>query len=105
MKANLCNTCREPMPQERIARCKSCCAKHGAEDFTEEVHYGAFSGGDPRNFWPDPEMSTESEIRAWKAACELAAWDPGACNLPPSGGAVLVGGKAVAFTDKASLGY
>lgn len=41
----------------------------------ESVSYGAFPGGDPREFTPDEECSTEEEREAWKAAC--AAWDRG----------------------------
>ena len=37
--------------------------------------YGFFSGGDPRDFIPDPEVCTPEEIASWKADCE--AWDKG----------------------------
>jgi hypothetical protein len=37
-----------------------------------ESGYGAFNGGDPRKFFPDPDCSSEKEIAAWKAACEEA---------------------------------
>lgn len=37
------------------------------------VGYGGFHGGDPRNFTPDPECSTEAERAAHRAACER--WD------------------------------
>lgn len=37
--------------------------------------YGGFCGGDPRDFHPDPECSTEEERVHHKAACE--AWDRG----------------------------
>ena len=33
--------------------------------------YGFFPGGDPRDFTPDPEASTEEERRNHKRACEL----------------------------------
>jgi hypothetical protein len=41
----------------------------------EESSYGHFHGGDPRNFSPDPESSTEAEQAAHLAAC--AAWSSG----------------------------
>lgn len=37
--------------------------------------YGSFLGGDPRNFHPDPECSTDEEREAHRQAC--AAWDRG----------------------------
>ena len=42
---------------------------------TREPCYGAFPGGDPRGFQPDPEMSTAAEREAWARDC--AAWDRG----------------------------
>jgi len=41
----------------------------------EDVGYGNFPGGDPRDFSPDPECSTGVEQANHKAACE--AWDRG----------------------------
>ncbi len=38
--------------------------------------YGAFPGGDPRDFTPDPECSTDAEREAHRRAC--AIWDAGA---------------------------
>lgn len=32
--------------------------------------YGFFPGGDPREFTPDSEMCSNSEIQAWKEACD-----------------------------------
>lgn len=40
-----------------------------------ETTYGGFHGGDPRDFKPDPECSTQEERAAHRAACE--AWDRG----------------------------
>lgn len=37
--------------------------------------YGYYNGGDPRDFSPDPECCTETELAAHKAACE--AWERG----------------------------
>lgn len=38
-----------------------------------EAVYGGFHGGDPRQFHPDAEECTDSEIESHRAACEL--WD------------------------------
>ncbi len=38
-----------------------------------DVTYGLFHGGDPRNFSPDPDCSTEDERAAWEADCK--AWN------------------------------
>lgn len=38
-----------------------------------DVGYGGFHGGDPRDFTPDPECSTEAEQANWRAACESFA--------------------------------
>ena len=46
----------------------------------EECGYGAFPGGDPRAFTPDPECSTEAEREAHRRAC--AVWDVGAQRWP-----------------------
>lgn len=37
--------------------------------------YGFFIGGDPRDFTPDPECSTEAERERHRLACD--AWDRG----------------------------
>lgn len=50
-----------------------------------ESCYGSFCGGDPRDFSPDPECTTPTEMENWRKACEAAevAANP---NLPcPSG--------------------
>jgi hypothetical protein len=36
------------------------------------ANYSPFTGGDPRNFSPDPECSTEEERQRHREAC--AAW-------------------------------
>lgn len=48
--------------------------------------YGAFPGGDPRRFTPDPECSTPEEREAHRAACELAEKhaSPGTRDLEPA---------------------
>ena len=46
-----------------------------AETFT----YGAFPGGDPRQFTPEPSESTDEEREAHRAAC--ARWDAAATPL------------------------
>jgi hypothetical protein len=46
--------------------------------FAEEMtgpNYGPYIGGDPHNFSPDPQDSTEQEREAHRTACE--AWDRG----------------------------
>lgn len=37
--------------------------------------YGAFQGGDPRDFTPDESSCKPEELAAWRAAC--AEWDAG----------------------------
>lgn len=44
--------------------------------------YGYFPGGDPRNFFPDPECSTDKEREDHKAACD--AWDAQQKSEPES---------------------
>lgn len=48
------------------------------------VMYGNFPGGDPNNFSPDPECSTEAEREAHKKACE--AWNRGEFPTIHTGG-------------------
>ena len=38
-----------------------------------QCSYGFFLGGDPRDFTPDPESTTEEEYMRWKADCEAFA--------------------------------
>jgi hypothetical protein len=47
---------------------------------SEDTGYGFFPGGDPNNFTPDPECSTEEERERHKQAC--AAW-PEVLNPAP----------------------
>lgn len=49
---------------------------------SEETGYGFFCGGDPNDFTPDPECSTEEEQARHKAACE--AWNAGKGNPNPA---------------------
>lgn len=58
--------------------------EHVAEDCDMRTGYGAFPGGDPRDFSPDPECSTEQERAAHAAAVERANADEGARDLEPS---------------------
>ncbi len=95
---NLCNACREPMPEERIARCEPCCLRVGTEGYHSAARYGSFEGGDPRNFTPDPEACSDAQHAAWEAACVLAKRDVGARDLPPSGR------FNNGFTDKSAFG-
>lgn len=49
-----------------------------------QLHYGHFTGTDPRTFSPDYELCTEQEIQNWKEDC--AAWDRGENPpAPPAG--------------------
>ncbi len=50
----------------------------------KEITYGCFHGGDPREFTPDPECCTETEIANWKRDCE--AWDRGETTEVPVSG-------------------
>lgn len=55
-----------------------------AESCEMREGYGAFHGGDPRDFTPDPECSTEEERAAHAAAVAKAETDESARNLEPS---------------------
>jgi hypothetical protein len=48
----------------------------------EDSHYGYFCGGDPNDFSPDPEASTDEERACHKGACE--AWNAGKGNPNPA---------------------
>lgn len=50
----------------------------------KEPVYGMFHGGDPREFSPDPERSTEAERTLHKEHC--AAWDRGEITTVPVSG-------------------
>jgi len=64
--------------------------------FVEQESYGAFPGGDPRLFHPDPECSTAREREAHRLACE--AWERG--ERPEiEGGCSLVRSLASAKTE------
>ena len=41
----------------------------------EQMSYGFFPGGDPRNFTPDFESCSEKEINDWEEACQQ--WNEG----------------------------
>ena len=45
--------------------------------------YGVFQGGDPRNFTPDPECSTEAERQRHQEACTKWQWEAGELKSPP----------------------
>ena len=49
---------------------------------SEDASYGFFCGGDPNDFTPDPESSTDEEQARHKAACE--AWNFGKGNPNPA---------------------
>jgi hypothetical protein len=48
-------------------------AMRAVEDLAEDQSYGGFLGGDPRDFDPDPECSTEEERATHKRDCEAMA--------------------------------
>ena len=48
----------------------------------QDSTYGFFHGGDPRDFSPDPEASTEEERQRHLAAC--ASWSAGKGNPNPA---------------------
>lgn len=50
---------------------------------SEDTGYGFFPGGDPNDFHPDPECSTEEERARHKEACELFAAGKGNPNPAP----------------------
>lgn len=53
-----------------------------AEDEAASPVYGFFTGGDPRDFTPDPECSSDEERAAHKAACEARNADDAVPFLP-----------------------
>lgn len=67
-------------------------------------HYGAFNGGDPRAFEPDPECSTEVERKRWVEACERAEADANACMLDPSHTIHFSENGQVIHTETAAFG-
>lgn len=73
-----------------------------ARDEAAFQSYGYFAGGDPRDFRPDPECSTDEERAAHKAACE--AWSRGdAVECPPSC-TTTVDGDTITHTTRAGYG-
>jgi hypothetical protein len=50
--------------------------------YGEDVGYGYYPGGDPRDFHPDPECCSTEEYGRWQEAC--AAWERG--ETPDPGG-------------------
>lgn len=68
-------------------------------------HYGAFQGGDPRDFTPDSECSTEEERVAWAEACRRAEADePGARALVVARPTVPDGQVVLGFPQVFGLG-
>jgi len=49
---------------------------------SEDTGYGYFPGGDPNDFTPDPECSTDEERARHKEACE--SWSSGKGNPNPA---------------------
>jgi hypothetical protein len=52
-------------------------------EFAESESYGAFPGGDPREFEPDPDCSTDEERAAHQRDCE-AMTAGGQALMPPA---------------------
>jgi len=57
---------------------------------SEDTGYGFFCGGDPNDFTPDPEASTDEERARHKEAC--ASYDAGKGNPNPSPHCALMNG-------------
>ena len=74
---------------------------HEAAD--PHVGYGGFHGGDPRNFTPDPECSTEEERAAHRAAC--GRWDRGEAKEPEPDTHSIHAGEDGSFLHVALAGY
>ena len=72
----------------------------------KQYGYGRFCGGDPRDFYPDLECSTEAELLEHKNDCEK--WnqaDKDGIKLPPESTArVRLPSGAVVVTHKYGLG-
>lgn len=49
----------------------------------QETGYGAFKGGDPNNFFPDPECCTAAQLKAHRRDCEN--WDGTPKEFPGCG--------------------
>jgi len=69
-----------------------------------DVSYGYFHGGDPRNFSPDPECSTEAEREAHRVACD--EWEKGNRKpLPdPHESFTSEDGKVVGYVTRSGFG-
>ena len=77
-----CEPCATARLRDLLRRCLPI-----VETAAEPEHmYGFFPGGDPRDFRPDEECSTEEEQAQWKADCEKAA---ATGEEQPSSGQVL----------------
>jgi hypothetical protein len=73
-----------------------------AHEWKEVESYGYFGGGDPRDFTPDPDCSTEAERAAHKAACD--AWNRGAGAPVDGAHDERVEGDAVVVSTRAVFG-
>lgn len=68
---------------------------------SEQSSYGHFHGGDPRNFSPDPECSTDAEREAHRLACEQ--WNSGKREPLPGPHEPLSDGR-IGWVTKAGFG-
>lgn len=73
-----------------------------AREFAHGESYGHFGGGDPRDFTPDPDCSTEAERAAHKAACDT--WNRGAGEPVEGAHDVRVEGDSVVVSSRAVFG-
>ena len=110
------------MPVKDTDRCQNCHREFAEHNYVkdsidkykcpvprQESGYGGFNGGDPRNFHPDYECSTEKERENHRKACDL--WDEaearGESPTPekcPSGWIFDDNGKAVAHVFRTPYG-
>lgn len=73
-----------------------------AENESASPVYGFFTGGDPRDFTPDPEGSTEEERAAHKAACEARNADDTVPMLPGTEATTVAGDV---YTHRCGAGF
>ena len=71
---------------------------------SEDEMYGAFHGGDPRDFTPDPECSTEAERSAHAVACKKAEESGAARLLPDTHSFERLGEDAAVHIARAGFG-
>jgi hypothetical protein len=74
-------------------------------EFQIGSRYGCFTGGDPRDFFPDAESCTPKELANWQQACDLANLLDSQRTLPcPSGYVRDESGKVIAHITRVPFG-